>query len=97
MKDTSLALTGLTSVDLGEKLLLAAQEKNRQQIIQSAVSFVSDLMNSVSESEKKIEEYKMYLKTYKARLSAIEKGEFVVSKYNNQIVYNDSKLNGWLK
>jgi hypothetical protein len=96
-KDNALALTGMTAEDLGESLIKAAQEKNRRELISKTVDIVALLMQGIDNAEKIIAEHQRYIKTYRARLAAIEAGEFSLDKYSSkQIKYNNPKLEDWL-
>jgi hypothetical protein len=86
-----LARFGMSTEDVGKKLIEAAQQQEQKRTIEAATADVAALISGIDEQKRLIAKHTKRQELFVARLEAINKGEFTV-RADGLIVYNDVDL-----
>ena len=93
-KETKLATMGITSEEFGKALVENAQNEEKKKKILSVSAQVQTMLQQIEVIEKSQKINTVNLGIYKARIKAIQAGEFSVHGYNHlEIRFNDESLN----
>lgn len=100
-KNDELATIGsMNYKELGPSLVKAAQEKEREATQQVVVAGVQSILKDIGNQEQIIKSATERIKKQRARIAALDKGEFTVKYDFNmaapKVEFNDSNLNGSL-
>lgn len=78
---------------LGKGLIAAANAKNRENLQGQVISKVQEILVQITKQGDYIAQSEANITLLKAKLAAIEAGEFCVSTYGNVITFTDPELN----